>query len=114
MNMYVRTGILGLLVIGAVVSAAAAVGGVLARAPRRESAEVYEYQWSCPSEEAEFVLREYGGCIGVFSPEGASRPVSVTDIPVTGLRDADRAMLEQGIAVRDSVELMTLLEDLGS
>lgn len=113
MRFNIRVGLLTAMALIACVCAAAAVGSVLERAPAKTLA-AYEYQWSVDAAEAEFILREYGGVVGVFEPGRRSKPMSVTDIEVFSLREADRAMLETGIAVRDRAELMELLEDLGS
>ena len=59
------------------------------------------------------VISEYGGCIAVFSP-GAELPYMVTEVPVSGLREADRELVQQGILVSGNDELLSLLEDLSS
>ncbi len=40
--------------------------------------------------------------------------MTLTDIEVGTLREADRQILNTGLAVADREELLTLLEDLGS
>ena len=104
--------LLGALVLLAGVSAAGALGGIQQNAPPTPT--VYTYEWNCSMEEAAFVLRESDGYVGVFESAGARKPVTVTDIEVAGLRDADRDMLSAGIAVCDRQELLSLLEDFGS
>ena len=59
-------------------------------------------------------MREYNGCIGVFSPQSDAGPITVTDIETRSLREADREIVKNGIAVADREELLTLLEDFGS
>lgn len=66
------------------------------------------------ADDAEYVLRDYGGCIGVFRPDNESVPVQVTAIELSCLRELDRAMIEKGLLVSDREQLLTLLEDLGS
>ena len=69
--------------------------------------------WPLAIEDAEFVLREYDGCVAVFAV-GESKPVTTTDINVRTLREADRALLSAGLPAADKDEVLTLLEDLGS
>ena len=87
--------------------------GALASRPEEKRAP-FHYEPSCAIEEAEFVLREYNGCIGVFSPQSDAGPITVTDIETRSLREADREIVKNGIAVADREELLTLLEDFGS
>jgi len=63
---------------------------------------------------AEFYLRESGGFVAVYEGKRERSPMTVTGIETSVLRRADRAMLELGIPVADSRELLKLLEDLGS
>ena len=60
------------------------------------------------------LLREYDGCVAVFASVGDTSPITLTDIEVGTLRDADRQILSTGLAVADREELLTLLEDLGT
>ena len=60
-----------------------------------------------------YVLREHNGYIAVYPSLGA-QPEYVTRIEVKNLREVDRDLLEQGIAVDNKEALMSLLEDLGS
>lgn len=62
----------------------------------------------------EYLLKNRDGFIAVYKAETDRDPVSVTSIELAGLRKADRAMIEKGIPVLDRVELLKLLEDLGS
>ena len=43
-----------------------------------------------------------------------SVPLTVTEIEASSLRETDRSLLKEGVAVRTREELMALLEDLGS
>lgn len=63
---------------------------------------------------AEFFLRSNGSHVAVYSNSRSRSPLRVTAIEVSGLRSADRALLEAGIPVRDRETLLFLLEDLGS
>lgn len=64
--------------------------------------------------QAEYFLRSHDGYVAVYNGKRDSEPSSVTPIEVDGLRLADKAMLEKGIPVVSRVELLSLLEDLGS
>ncbi|MBR5941774.1 MAG: hypothetical protein IKZ81_00335 [Clostridia bacterium] len=60
-----------------------------------------------------YVLREYEGAIGVFA-SGSSVPVSVIDVDVRTLPEADRAALANGIFAADEDELNRRIEDYSS
>lgn len=93
----------------------AALGGISSQAqPSENTAVTYNYVPSCSLAEAQYVLREYDGCVAVFASVGDTSPMTLTDIEVGTLRDADRQILSTGLAVADREELLTLLEDLGS
>ena len=66
------------------------------------------------SEKAIYYLRDNGGYVAVFENRRSKTPISVTGIETAALRDADRMLLSQGIPVASGVELLSLLEDLGS
>jgi hypothetical protein len=112
MKLYVKGLLLAALASGAAAAAWKAVGGITGASAAREPQ--YAYEWSCSMDDAAFVLRDYGGHVGVFASARAESPVTVTDIEVACLRQADQEMLRSGIAVADRDELLTLLEDLGS
>ena len=59
-------------------------------------------------------LRESGGYVAVYSRERDREPLEVTDIELSCLRRADRAMVRAGIPVLSRQELLLLLEELGS
>ncbi|MCR5663462.1 MAG: hypothetical protein K6G17_01130 [Oscillospiraceae bacterium] len=65
-------------------------------------------------EEAEFVLRGQDGFVAVCPAGRRAKPERITDIELSTLRSADRALLERGIPVSDRRALLELLEDLGS
>lgn len=64
--------------------------------------------------EAEYYLRSCDGFVAVYGAKKSRSPVSVTAIEVSALRGTDRVLLERGIPVADRMELLSLLEDLGS
>lgn len=111
LKLWIKAALTGILAVSAAFSANRALRSITAEA-EPESAAVY--QWSCNEADAEFVLREYSGHVGVFAANGGMAPLTVTDIETDSLRKADRDMLGAGIAVTDRDELLTLLEDLGS
>lgn len=71
-------------------------------------------RFSGMEENAEFFLREADGYVAVFAGKRAHTPLSVTDIEMSGLRTADKALVRRGIPVSGAAELLMLLEDLGS
>ena len=58
-------------------------------------------------------LGEHKGMVAVYAGSG-TEPVSVTDIELASLRQADREMIAGGLEAATSEELLSLLEDLGS
>jgi hypothetical protein len=111
MRFWMKAAITGVLILTAAFSAFRAVRSIQASA---EKAPSISYQWTCAEEDAQFVLRDYEGYIGVFNSGSKKKPITVTNIEIGDLREADRAMIAAGIAVSDRDELLTLLEDLGS
>lgn len=65
-------------------------------------------------EEAEFYLKDSSGYVAVFESKRARNPLRITAIETSMLRDTDRQLLNRGIPVSNSAELLLLLEDLGS
>ena len=63
---------------------------------------------------AAYVLRDCGGNVAVYDAASLRIPLRVTDIETAYLRQTDRELLEQGLAVSSEEELLMLLEDLGS
>ena len=61
-----------------------------------------------------YVLGESGGNITVYSSADPDEPVTVTNIELAQLREADRAEIRAGLIVGTESELLQLLEDLGS
>ena len=64
--------------------------------------------------ELRYVLGESGGNIAVYSSADPDEPVTVTNIELAQLREADRAEIRAGLIVGTESELLQLLEDLGS
>lgn len=60
-----------------------------------------------------YVVREYEGKVAVFVG-GDTQPGMVLDVYVSYLPEADRRLLETGIAVEDYPKLVRLLEDYAS
>ena len=115
MKLWMKLAGMGLLMSAAAVCAVSAIGGIASAARSEPSlAAEFDYVPSCSLSEAEYVLREYEGCIAVFASVADTSPVSLTDIEVATLRDADRQILKTGLAVSNREELLTLLEDLGT
>ena len=101
------------LSLAAVWSATAAIGGITGAHGEEPSSGELKVEWPTTMEDAQFVLREYDGCVAVFAV-GESKPVTTPDINVRTLREADRALLSAGLPAADKDEVLTLLEDLGS
>ena len=64
--------------------------------------------------ETRYVLGESDGNIAVYSSADPNEPVTVTNIELAQLREADRAEIRAGLIVGTESELLQLLEDLGS
>ena len=64
--------------------------------------------------EGSFVLGESNGNIAVFANGDMQNPLTVTNIELDQLREADRSMISAGHVAGSESELMQLLEDLGS
>ena len=67
-----------------------------------------------PESDAAYLLREYGGYIGVYYPSTAERPTTVTGIRVRDLPAADRLALAEGVGAADYAAVVQLLEDYGA
>lgn len=61
-----------------------------------------------------YVLRDYEGYVAIFVENDPTRPMTVTDIQVSTLRELDKSLLETGMKLYSREELMMTLEDLGS
>ena len=98
-----RKWIISALAIGAALLTATAV--LLVSALQRPEAPV--------NEEAQFVLMDCGGRVGVCEVGRETDEPRLTGIRVEFLPLVDRQSLREGIRVRDLTELAMLLEDLG-
>ncbi len=113
MTLRIRVALL-LMLIGA----AAFTGAEALRSLRRPPGEAFPEEiyahFARSAESASYILREDGDFVAVF-PAGRLRGQGQsTGIELQGLRRADRAMIRQGLPVRTRLELLQLLEDLGS
>ena len=111
MKLWMKLAGCGVLAVTAVLCASAAIGGITGGV--RASDEEGVVDWPLTMDDAEFVLKEYDGCVAVFAV-GGHEPVTTTEIDVRTLREADRALLGAGLPAANSDEVLTLLEDLGS
>lgn len=66
------------------------------------------------SNENNYVLRDYEGYVAIFVENDPSCPMTVTDIPVSTLRELDKMLLQTGMKIASRERLMMTLEDLGS
>lgn len=66
------------------------------------------------AESAAFYLGQEEGYVAVFPAGRGREPLEITGIPLQSLRRVDRAMIQVGLPVRSRLELLQLLEDLGS
>lgn len=112
MGLRIRIALLMCLAAGAAWSASAAYESL--RPP-----EIYELpeelyaRYSAAGEQAQYRLKACDGFVAVYSGKSDTKPI-MTDIELSSLRGADRAMIERGLPVADRQELLALLEDLGS
>ena len=111
MKLWMKLAGCGVLAVTAVLCASAAIGGITGGV--RASDEEGMVDWPLTMDDAEFVLKEYDGCVAVFAV-GGHEPVTTTEIDVRTLREADRALLGAGLPAANRDEVLTLLEDLGS
>ena len=61
-----------------------------------------------------YLLGERDGNIAVFRADNPDTPVTITNIQLATLREADRQMISAGLVAGSEDELLMLLEDLGS
>lgn len=114
MQLKLKLSILSVLLLGAVLSSAAAIHSfaVVRRQASAAHPPVVAQQYTDYGNAA-YILKESNGYVAVFS-SNPQKVLQVTDIQVSGLRAADQALLENGIAAIDRQALLELLEDLGS
>ena len=117
MKTWIKASGLAVLAIAAAITAWSAVSNIVGNTEPSTQEIVnagYNYEPSCGIEDAEYILRATDGYISVFATSEAKTPITVTNIELRSLREVDRAVIEQGMAVSDREELMSLLEDFGS
>ena len=107
-----KLALLGLLVIGAALSATAAVQSFLRVQPVEKTFPPVEKKYTS-FESAAYILMERDGYVAVFS-SNPHELLEMTSIPVSTLPAADRALLTDGITAVSRYELLSLLEDLNS
>lgn len=61
-----------------------------------------------------YIVRDYGGQIGVFVKENPNTPKMLTGIRTESLRRTDREKLQSGITIIGYENVLILLEDFGS
>ena len=114
MKTRIKVALCGLLVL-----AAALLSGELAKSFEAAAAGVPAVQSGAresagPSAaDAAYTVGGYDGSVAVFV-SGQKAPWSVTNIPLSGLTQADRQSVEAGIPVESYEALQQLLEDFGS
>ncbi|MBQ3009789.1 MAG: hypothetical protein IJD81_01210 [Oscillospiraceae bacterium] len=104
--------LLSLLMLSAVLCMAATAQSFLMRAAAEKSFPAVEEKYTS-FETAAYILREQDGYVAVFSSNG-SQLLETTAIPVSTLREADRYLLESGIAADSRETMLKLLEDFNS
>ena len=67
-----------------------------------------------PIQESLYMLRESDGKVAVYGREDPAKPITVTDIALSSLRERDRELIAAGLPAESGEELARLLEDLGS
>ena len=75
--------------------------------------EIYA-RYAKNADRALYVLRREGEYLAVYPGKRSREKPVLTGIELQDLRRADRAMIEQGLPVSSRLELLQLLEDLGS
>ena len=110
MKVKIKIAIIGMLLLAAVFLCAFAVIDNIKTSDGGETA-------SCLNEsqpETCYVLRDYEGYVAIYVENDPSRPMTVTDIQVSTLRELDKKLLETGLKLYSREKLMMTLEDLGS
>ena len=103
-----------LCLIGAALFTGAEALRSLRRQPSAAFPEEVYASFARNADSAVYFLRREGDFVAVFPSAGGREPLRVTGIELQTLRRADRAMVEAGLPVRSRLELLQLLEDLGS
>lgn len=113
MKMRIRIALLLLLSAGAMYTGAEALRSIQPPKPDTLSEEL-SARLAHKEAGARYYLRDCDGYVAVYADSRGRSPMSVTAIEISGLRHTDKVLVERGIPVSDRVELLELLEDLGS
>ncbi|HHU22064.1 MAG TPA: hypothetical protein GXZ52_01390 [Clostridiales bacterium] len=114
MKTKIRIGLSCFLIVAAIVSAISALALESKESIKNQNFTVSESHEEDTGAKEGFILKEYEGYIGIFSPGFEKIPITVTDIEVSTLREADKELLAAGIYTSSREEMMQLLEDFGS
>ena len=88
--------------------------GVMGTAPQEREMVNAEIMTAEPvSSQPDYLVKEHNGVIAVFL-NGESQPMIQTDIYVNGLRQTDRELIKNGIALESYTDVLCLLEDFDS
>ena len=100
------------------VSAAAVSAGARTETPEKTAAGTNGGQTAVSAASTDmqetYLLRLEGSRVVLYLQGQEDRPLLETDISAANLREADRALLEQGIRVSSYDEILQLLEDFNS
>lgn len=113
MNIKLKAIVLGVLAAAAVATGSAAFKTLRPVEKSNLPTEIYA-RYKAGEDSAKFFLRSDGEYVAVYQDKKGKKPLLVTGIELSCLRDADKAMVEAGIPAKDRRELLMLLEDLGS
>lgn len=113
MKIKIRIAVLCLLLTAALYMGAQAVGSIRQARTHFLPEEVYR-EFVSAGDTAKYYVKSRDGYVAVFENKRFREPLKITEIETGQLRKADRAMLEKGIPVADRMQLLRLLEDLGS
>lgn len=80
----------------------------------KAESDVEAVECMAESSGSNYVLRDYEGYVAIFVENDPTCPMTVTDIPVSTLRDLDKMLLQTGMKISSRERLMMTLEDLGS
>lgn len=113
MNIKLKAIVLCLLAGAAIATGSAAFRTLKPTVKADLPTEIYA-RYKAGEDAAKFFLRSDGEYVAVYQDKKGKKPLMVTGIELSCLRDADKAMVEAGIPAKDRRELLMLLEDLGS
>lgn len=113
MKLRLRAGLTVLLAMAAVRSALGAYRSIQPASDALVPKDIYS-RYVQRQDAARYYLKSCDGLVAVYDAEKQRTPLKITVIETARLRNADRAMLDKGIPVTSKVQLLELLEDLGS